>query len=618
MVAALSTRPRAYPLPSIPSTQCTAICAVSNWFATVEWESRVYGVVAHKTNYNRLGNTRAHRNMALSGESWPNPQFRATHGRGLIFTNRMNDLYEEHVLYNVALVPFFTREFWESSARQFGPRALRIPHLIKSTRQMGRPQPRAQICQNQYVDLTMRSAFQQDVNLLQVRRDIWAKLRPWYQPQIVEWEGSIYGCVSFIQNLTNLKVYYQQRDEAGVQEIVRKNVRTLVSPCLDTEPIQFYVSAVYYLFFAALPVRRDPETTSQQMFAQRTEWGTSQAVRDASDDNRAPYASQHPFQDPYNPDGGFGRTTDTTLLPRHVVPLSPYDRKGFLEMLGNMYALQESRYAATWPLALSQLFWAQHALLIQEAARMASQADGDLWLPNLTFQLPAWPMGARGPLVGLGGGPGGGGPGGGGPGGGGPGGGPRGGGNGGQGRGGGRGRGQDRGGLGRGRGWSRGREGGRGRGGNGRTNISQPHSRGHILQGGPSNAFQTVLPILPPPPPSPASSTTGGGRSASGADRVDQMRSKSWRGGGGSRRGGQRGFRAAKATIATSRTTSIPAGETYELPLPFLSIAEVGDHRREDDFWVLGDDGTSGYDVYDATSEYRPANFCMPWQDLWG
>lgn len=96
---------------------------------------------------------------------------------------------------------------------------------------------------------------------------------------------------------------------------------------------------------------------------------------------------------------------------------------------------------------------------------------------------------------------------------------------------------------------------------------------------------------------------------------MDQIRSQPWRGGGGSRCGGKRGFRAAKATIATSWRTSSKAGEMYGLPLPFLSIGEVGDHKREDDLWVLGNNDTLGYDVYDATGEYRRANFYLLLRD---
>lgn len=558
-----------------------------------------------------------HRHMALSGQSWPNPQFRAHICHGLKLENHLNDVYDGHVLYNAALVPFFTTIFWDSSVRQFGLQALRIPHLIKSTRQMDRPLPQAQICQNQYVDPAMRVAFQQDVNLLQVRREAWAKLRPWYQHQIVEWEGSIYGCVSFIQDLANLKKYYQRRDEAGVQEIVQQNVTRLDSPWLNTDPILFYTSAVYYLFFAALPVRRAPETTSRPMFVQRTEWGISRAVRDAPDDIRAPYVPQQPFQNPYTPDGGFGmKTTTTTLLPRHAEPCLIQSRTAFLQLLGNMYTLQERRYAATWPLALSQLFWAQHALLMQDATRMVSRADEARWLPSLSFELPDWPLGARGLPVGPGGGGLGSGPGGG----------PRDGGNGGQGRGVGRGREQNRGGRGWGRGGGcrerggrdQGTRGGRGRSrgrggsdggldGGGGGGGGRGEGRGHIWQGGPSNTAQTVLP-----------SSTGSGRSTSGGDMVDQIRSQPWQGGGGSWRGGKRGFRAAKATIATSRKTSSKAEAMYGLPLPFLSIAEVGDHKREDDLWVLGNNDTLGYDVYDATGESGHPNFYLPWRDLRG
>lgn len=56
----------------------------------------------------------------------------------------------------------------------------------------------------------------------------------------------------------------------------------------------------------------------------------------------------------------------------------------------------------------------------------------------------------------------------------------------------------------------------------------------------------------------------------------------------------------------------------YGLPLPFLSIAEVGDHKREDDLWVLGNNDTLGYDVYDATGESGHPNFYLPWRDLRG
>lgn len=549
-----------------------------------------------------------HRAMALSGLSYPNPRTRELLGHGLPYGEHMNDSYQEHVLYNTTLLPFFTTLFWNTMVKgKYGYQALRIPHLIKRTLQNSERDPRAQICQIKYVEPTIRQAFQQDVNLLEARRLTWIKLRPWYDSLHEEWEHSVYSCPGFLRDLANLKAAYRSRDEEMVQEIVRRNVQDLAMPLLDVDPVEFYTTAVYYLYYATLPVRWQSQPQSRPMFAQQTRWRASRAVLATPDHDRAPYATAPPapqlpwapFQDPYIADGGLGRMqTTVTLLARHF-SFDPSrgigcDRRQFLDRLAFVYGLQERRFASTLSPALSRAFWTQHALLLRDATRLNSPTMGQEWLPSLAFELPPWPIGARPPVVGSGGvggpsppaSPGGG-----------------------------SGGGDSRNGGFSGR---RGDNGGRRGNGQGRESWWLGGVRGNGGRGGSSNrvagGWRGSRSLGNDIGRGGANDSVRGSRRGRGGGN-DQMRSRSWR--GPDKRGDDgssgRSYRAARASMATPPRASSSlvraiesnkAQETYELPLPSLSIGEIGDHGSEDDFWVLGDNGSFGYDVYDATGEY--------------
>lgn len=464
--------------------------------------------------------------------------------------------------------------FWAGSVARFGIQALTLPHLIKREVQNDRPARRAAICQNQYVNTLTRVFLQNDVSRLQTRRSMWATLRPWYESQISEWETSIYGFSEFPLDLANLQVAYRNRDEATVQKIVQKRV-SIYEPVLPLHPLKWYSSAVYFLFFAALPVRQQEIKINQRAFGP-TAWQPSQAFWSAPQDDRAPLTEIFPFQNRYTSQNGLRVKGDkSTLCPRHCT----HTRKDWLARLGQNYNARLQSYGA--PFALDAEFSTQWRLLSEQAMRMSGPHFDNDWLPGLNFNLPIWSSGAMrqivrpvpGPMFGpgdfgvfKGGGAMGGGPG---------------------------------------------------------------FGGGPNFPGGPVNNFQgpqmmppAFIPVPQAGPPGFASgpqpgplgfppglqsgpslggqwpANSGGRGSGRGGGRWSGRGGGRWSSRGGGRGSRRRGYRAARATL-TDPGTSVQMIRPRKVP--FLTIAEVGDHRNEDDFWVLGGDGAFGYDVFDAT-----------------